>query len=159
MDTPQVDRDVEVLDAAQCLVLMGTVPLGRIAFTEGALPAVQPVAFALADGMVFIPTHRGSKVAAASRGAVVAFEVDDFDALARTGWNVTVVGPSRLISDPAEVDRLDELGVQPWAPAGDHCYIGIQAQLVRGRRISRRRTPMDGVPLVVGGVPHTALPA
>jgi hypothetical protein len=159
VDTSHEDRDVEELDEAQCLALMATVPLGRIAFTEGALPAVQPVAFALGDGEVFIPTPRGSKVAAASRGAVVAFEVDDFDALARAGWNVTVIGASRLISDPAEIGRLDEFGVRPWPPARAHCYIGIQTQLVRGRRISGRPVAVDGVPLVVDGISHTALPA
>jgi hypothetical protein len=152
-------EDVEVLEEAQCLALMATMLLGRIAFTEGALPAVQPVVFALADGEVFIPTHRGSAVAAASRGAVVAFEVDEVDARARTGWTVTVVGASRLICDPAEVHHLDELGVPPWAPAGDHCYIGILAQLVRGRRISHLAAPGGGTPPVVDGTPATALPA
>jgi uncharacterized protein len=158
-DTAHDDRDVEVLDEVQCLALMATVPLGRIAFTEGALPAVQPVAFALGAGEVFVPTHRGSKVAAASRGAVVAFEVDDYDPGARTGWNVTVVGASRVISDADEVDRLDELGVQPWAPGEAHCYIGIQTQLVRGRRIRRRTAVLDGRPVVLDGSPPTALPA
>jgi uncharacterized protein len=159
VDTAQEERDVEVLDEAQCLALMATVSLGRIAFTEGALPAVQPVAFALGDGEVFIPTHRGSGVAAASRGAVVAFEVDDFDAGTRTGWNVTVIGASRLISDPAVVGRLDELGVQPWAPADAHCYIGIQTQLVRGRRIGRPATGVEAVPGGRDGTPSTVLPA
>ncbi|MCW2508786.1 MAG: pyridoxamine 5-phosphate oxidase-related FMN-binding protein [Modestobacter sp.] len=159
MDTPYEDHDVEVLDEAHCLALLRTVPLGRIAFTEGALPAVQPVAFAVGAGELFIPTRTGSKVAAASRGAVVAFEVDDFDAGALTGWNVTVIGASRVISDPAGVRRLDEFGVKPWPPADAHCYIGIQTRLVRGRRISRRSTPVDGVPVAPNGAPHTALPA
>ncbi|GAA4733845.1 pyridoxamine 5'-phosphate oxidase family protein [Modestobacter marinus] len=145
MDTPYVDHEVEVLDEAECLALMGTVLVGRIAFTERALPAVQPVAFALAHGEVYIPVHRGSTVAAASRGAVVAFAVDEIDALALTGWNVTVVGASRLISDPAAVRRLDELGLRPWAPADAHCYIGIQTGLVHGRRVSPRTGSVDGV--------------
>jgi nitroimidazol reductase NimA-like FMN-containing flavoprotein (pyridoxamine 5'-phosphate oxidase superfamily) len=158
VNTPLQDRDVEVLSEAQCLELIATVRLGRIAFTEGALPAVQPVAFALSDGEVFIPTHRNNKVAIASRGAVVAFEVDDFDALARTGWNVTVVGPSRLISDAGEVDRLDELGAQPWEAPGGHCYVGILAQLVSGRRISRPQAPPE-TDRLVDEEPPTASPA
>jgi nitroimidazol reductase NimA-like FMN-containing flavoprotein (pyridoxamine 5'-phosphate oxidase superfamily) len=158
VDAPQ-ECDGEVLDEAECLALMATVPLGRIAFTEGALPAVQPVAFALGDGEVFIPLHRDSRVAVASRGAVLAFEVDDFDTGARTGWNVTVVGASRVISDADEVDRLDRFGVQPWAPTEAHCYIGIQTRLVRGRRISRRAAPLAGVPVALDGSPHPALPA
>lgn len=132
------DRDAQALDEAECLLLLDTVPIGRIAFTEGALPAVQPVTFARRDREVFVPTHPGSPVAAASRGAVVAFEVDQFDVDARTGWAVTVVGPSRLIADPAEVRSLDLLGTSPWVPSGNHCYVGVQVRLVRGRWIGHR---------------------
>jgi len=149
---------MDVLDDAECLALMRTASIGRVAYTEGALPAVQPVSFVLGDGEVFVPTRPGSKVAAASRGAVVAFEVDDVDVRSRTGWNVTVVGPSRVIADPAEVRRLDERGVRPWAPGGSHCYIGIAVRLVRGRRIRPLGAP-DGAPATGDGARPAALPA
>jgi hypothetical protein len=84
----------------------------------------------------------GSKVAAAARGAVVAFEVDDVDPVARTGWDVTVVGPSRVVADPAEVARLDLLGARAWAPADVPCYIAVRISLVRGRRL----TAVTGAP-------------
>jgi uncharacterized protein len=87
------------------------------------------------DGRVVIPTNAGSKVAAASRGAVVAFEVDEFDEGSRTGWNVTVVGPSSVVAAPEEVAALDLLGAVAWAPADVPCYITIETALVRGRRI------------------------
>jgi hypothetical protein len=132
------DRELDVLGRAECLALLAGAPVGRIAFTEGALPAVQPVAFVVADGEIFIPTHGGSKVARASRGAVVAFEVDDFDADTRTGWNVTVVGPSRVITDAHDVRRLDGLGARPWAPGDDPCYIGVRIRVVGGRRVRRQ---------------------
>jgi hypothetical protein len=67
---------------------------------------------------------------------VVAFEVDDYDVFERTGWNVTVIGPSRLISARSQVAALDALGVLPWAPATTHCYIAVHMAVVRGRRIS-----------------------
>ena len=76
-------------------------------------------------------------MAAASRHAVVAFEVDEVDAAARTGWNVTVVGPSRLITDARDVSRLDGLGVRSWAPGEGRCYIGVRIRLIRGRRVHR----------------------
>jgi len=131
------DRVLDVLDEDECLALLARAPIGRLAFTEGALPAVQPVSFVLADGEIFIPTHEGSKVAAASRGAVVAFEVDEVDAGSWTGWNVTVVGPSRVITDAGDVTRLDGLGVRSWAPGGGRCYIGVQIRVVQGRRVHR----------------------
>src|ERR1700712_4514121 len=90
------DRILEVLEPAECRRLLGTVPIGRLAFTEGALPTIQPVRFAVLGDDVLIPARAGSKVLAASSGAIVAFEVDDFDAQGRSGWNVTVIGPARV---------------------------------------------------------------
>jgi hypothetical protein len=156
--TPHDDRELEVLDEEQCLTLLGTVTIGRLAFTEAALPAVQPVSFAAVGGEIFIPTRQGSQVATASRGAVVAFEVDDVDARARTGWNVTVVGPSRVISNTRDVRRLDELGARPWPPADTHCYIGVQIRLIRGRRI-RTGTRSVETPTQQDGDGRAVLPA
>jgi uncharacterized protein len=130
------NRLMGVLDDAECRRLLGTASIGRIAFTEGAMPAIQPASFAVRGEDVLIPTGLGSKMAAGSRGAVLAFEVDDYDLAERTGWNVTVIGPSRLISDPGSVTALDGLGISPWAPATTHCYIALHMAVVRGRRIS-----------------------
>jgi hypothetical protein len=132
-----MEVDTELLDEAECLDLLPTVRIGRIAFTQDALPAVQPVTFAVLDREVLIPTYQGSTVAAAGRRAVVAFVVDEFDVRDRTGWSVTVVGRSRLIVDVEEVRRIDRLGVQPWFHGPARCYIGVQVRLVTGRRTRR----------------------
>ena len=129
-------RVLETLGEDECHRLLRSAPVGRLAFTEGALPTIQPVTFVVAGGDVVIPTGTGSKVAAAARGAVVAFEVDELDAARRTGWNVTVVGPSRVISEPTEVAALDALGARAWAPAEVPCYVAVRIALVRGRRLS-----------------------
>jgi nitroimidazol reductase NimA-like FMN-containing flavoprotein (pyridoxamine 5'-phosphate oxidase superfamily) len=136
MTTAGGGRLLDVLDGAQCRRLLAKASIGRIAFTEGAMPVIQPASFALSGEDVFIPTGLGSKMAAGSRGAVLALEVDDYDLTERTGWNVTVIGPSRLISDPGQVTALDELGVSAWTPATTHCYIALHMAMVRGRRIS-----------------------
>ncbi|WP_299954438.1 pyridoxamine 5'-phosphate oxidase family protein [uncultured Modestobacter sp.] len=135
MLTVQRDRVLDVLDDGECRALLATATIGRIAFTEGALPAIQPVSFTVDRGEIVVPTQQGSTVAAASRGTVVAFEVDDYDVLGRTGWHVTVVGTSRLISDPAGIGELDLLGTRAWAPAGERCYVAIGIRLVHGRRL------------------------
>jgi len=141
---------VEVLDELECRRLLCLAVIGRLAYTEGALPAIQPVHFTVHKDRVLIPTSAGSKVAAASRGAVVAFEVDDFDPENRTGWNVTVVGPAQVVSAPADVAVLDRLGVAAWAPADAPCYIAIETTLVRGRRIVALPEPAQ-VPTVAAG--------
>jgi nitroimidazol reductase NimA-like FMN-containing flavoprotein (pyridoxamine 5'-phosphate oxidase superfamily) len=140
---------VEVLDGPECHRLLAGGVIGRLAYTEGALPAIQPVNFTLCGDRIVIPTQVGSKVAAASRGAVVAFEIDEFDDASRTGWNVTVIGPSRVVMQPEEVAELDRLGARPWAPADVPCYIVIDTAIVRGRRIVEG--PANDVAAVAAG--------
>jgi uncharacterized protein len=70
---------LHTLDRAECPQLLRTVPVGRIVFTESALPAIQPVNFTLDDTNVIIRTSGGGKLAAAVSGNVVAFEADDID--------------------------------------------------------------------------------
>jgi hypothetical protein len=89
---------LEVLDGAECRRLLGTVRVGRLGFTEGALPAIVPVPFALAVDSLVIPARQGNWAVGAMRASVVALGVDSHDVDERTGWGVTVVGPSRVVS-------------------------------------------------------------
>jgi nitroimidazol reductase NimA-like FMN-containing flavoprotein (pyridoxamine 5'-phosphate oxidase superfamily) len=136
MTGPSADRRLWELNEEECRELLGTAVIGRLAFTEGALPAVQPVHFSLLGNHVVIPTRPGSKVAAATANTVVAFEADDFDPQTRTGWSVTTVGPSRLLTDPGEIDALEALGLRPWAPTPHRCYITVRTSIWHGRRLA-----------------------
>ncbi|WP_104522926.1 pyridoxamine 5'-phosphate oxidase family protein [Blastococcus atacamensis] len=153
MSSTDVHRRLEVFDETECRRLLAIAVIGRLGYTEGALPSIQPVHFTVFDGQVIIPTRVGSKVAAASRGAVVAFEVDEYDAALRTGWNVTVIGPSRVISDPDGVHALDELGAQAWAPPDAACYVAVQIAIVRGRRVIAASAVAEGTEAVLAAVP------
>ncbi|TNY35379.1 pyridoxamine 5'-phosphate oxidase family protein [Thermomonospora catenispora] len=128
-------RGLEVLEHDECLSLLARAPLGRIVFTDRALPAVLPVNFALDGEDVIIRTGAGSKLAAAARNAIVAFEADEYDPATRTGWSVVLVGPARVVTDPAERARLERLAPEPWAPGKREHFIRIRAGLVSGRRI------------------------
>lgn len=124
-----------VLEPDECMRLMATAPVGRIVFTEQALPAVQPVNFLVHEGAIVIRTNEGSKLAAAAEGAIVAFEADEIDPATHTGWNVTVVGPASVVSDPDAVAELSALPLQPWAPGVRDRFIRIEAKRVSGRRL------------------------
>src|SRR5205807_10203279 len=71
--------ELEVLDRQECLDLVARVPVGRLVFTEGALPAVHPVNFRLHDGHVIFRVAPGSKLTAAVSNNIVAFQVDQID--------------------------------------------------------------------------------
>ena len=136
MDTADEDRLYEALDDATCRQLLGTARTGRLGFTDGALPAILPVPFALRDEHVIIPARQGSSVVSAVRGAVVAVQVDSYDAVTRTGWSVTVLGPTRLLSLAEDVSGLEELEFASLPPAAQRCYIAVRLGLVRGWRMT-----------------------
>lgn len=129
---------LEKLDRQTCYALMRSVPIGRIVFTEAALPAIQPVNFVLDRDDVIIRTGMGSKLAQAARSAVVAFETDDYDMDTLTGWSVVLVGRAEAVGDEAERRRLSALGLTPWALGERPHYIRIRPEIVRGRRIPLR---------------------
>jgi uncharacterized protein len=114
---------------------MASVPIGRIVFTRQALPAVELVNFALDRGDIVIRTDRSGKLAAATREAIVAFEADCVDAASQSGWSVTVIGQSREVTDSAEKDRLEQIGLKSWAPGERAHFIRISPVILNGRRL------------------------
>ncbi|GAB1819709.1 pyridoxamine 5'-phosphate oxidase family protein [Herbidospora sp. RD11066] len=127
---------LSVLSREECLRLLAITPIGRLVFTHRALPAVQPVNYVLDGETVVIRTAIGSRLAAATRDSVVAFEIDDIDKTTGTGWSVTVLGHARGVTDPEEVARLAALPLQPWAPSAFDHFVTLSAEEVSGRRIN-----------------------
>ncbi|SFE27099.1 Pyridoxamine 5'-phosphate oxidase [Streptomyces mirabilis] len=110
---PQGLRTVE-LDGAQALRLLGSVSLGRIAFTQHALPTIRPVNHIVDDGVIVIRTHEGAAMTsrtleADGSGVVVAYEADDIDPDTHLGWSVVVTGYAHLVTDTGELARYQEL--------------------------------------------------
>ncbi len=66
-----------------------------------ALPVILPVRYALMGETVVFRTAPGSKLAAAMRRSVVAFEADRCDPCGNWGWSVLVQGVASEVSDPA----------------------------------------------------------
>ncbi|WP_062347175.1 pyridoxamine 5'-phosphate oxidase family protein [Herbidospora yilanensis] len=127
---------LSVLSREECLRLLATTPIGRLVFTFRALPAVQPVNYVLDGETVVIRTAIGSRLAAATRDAVVAFEIDDIDRETGSGWSVTVLGHARGVTAPEEVARLSALPLMPWAPSAFDHFVTLSTDEVSGRRIN-----------------------
>ena len=136
-----VDEGLEILDEADCWRLLGQVPIGRVAVTLGALPAIFPVNYALDGDSIVFRTGEGTKLAAATQRAVVAFEVDRFDPMEHTGWSVLVVGMARAVTDDDERGRLARLPLAPWAGGCRDDFVRIGVEFLSGRRITH---PDDG---------------
>jgi nitroimidazol reductase NimA-like FMN-containing flavoprotein (pyridoxamine 5'-phosphate oxidase superfamily) len=126
---------LEILDEAECRRLLITVPLGRLLFTKGGLPAVRLVTFFVDDDTVVFATADGDKYRAAERGDVVAFEVDDIDHHRHRGWTVTAAGHLSVV-DPQDAAGLARtLPLRPWAPHTDQHLIRLGIESLEGRRL------------------------
>ncbi len=129
-------RSLDALARDECLSLLATAPIGRIVFTERALPAVRLVNFVLHGDQIVIRTGEGNKLMPAVRHAVVAFEADEVDYRAHTGWSVTVIGHARQVTEPAELAELRGLLPASWAPGPHEHLICVDVELVSGRRLA-----------------------
>ena len=134
-DGGALDRNgLEVLGRDECLQLLSSASLGRIGLSAGALPLVLPVNFCVDGDRIVLRTGPGTKLEAASRNAVVSFEVDDIDPLFHSGWSVVVTGIASPVESAAELAHARTLPLLPWAMPGDR-FVSVSIEEISGRRI------------------------
>jgi nitroimidazol reductase NimA-like FMN-containing flavoprotein (pyridoxamine 5'-phosphate oxidase superfamily) len=126
----------EQLAAAECLRLLASVPVGRIVYTQRAMPAVELVNFALDGGDIVIRTDPGSTLAAATHDTVVAFEADEVDTATGQGWSVMAVGRSREVTESDDIARLRDIGLRSLEPGGQEHFIRVTPGILSGRRLA-----------------------
>jgi hypothetical protein len=143
---------LEVLSEAEAFALLATVSVGRLVYSDRALPSLVPVSFSLDERDIVIRTGRRSSPATHASGNVVAFEVDDIGA-GRSGWTVLVTGRIELVIDPFEVARLGALQLPTWAPAVSDRYLRLRPELIAGRRIPALTAPAKDASGVADGHP------
>jgi len=126
---------IDALPEAECLALIKTMSVGRVAYSDRALPVVVPVNFAVDGRDIVIRTARRSRLAGAARGTVIAFEVDDIDVPRRSGWSVVMTGRIELVDDPAEIAGLEKLELDSWTGEGVDVFVRLRADILTGRRV------------------------
>ncbi|WP_433606570.1 pyridoxamine 5'-phosphate oxidase family protein [Dactylosporangium sp. CA-139114] len=126
------------LGRRRCLELLGSVAVGRVVFTDRALPAIRPVNHLLDGETIVIRGNLGgglASAAAAHGSLVVAYEADEIDAGTHAGWSVVVTGTARLVMDEERLRRYEE-ALRPWVDEPMNCVIGIDCDLVNGYEIT-----------------------
>lgn len=126
---------LEIVGPAACLDLLRSVPLGRLVYTDGGLPAVRLVNFVLDDDTIVFSTGQGDKFRAAERGDVVAFEADDVDVERHLGWTVTAVGHLSVVSADETAEFRRTLPLHSWLPMDDPQLVRLGIESVDGRRL------------------------
>jgi pyridoxamine 5'-phosphate oxidase-like protein len=127
-------RHLSKLGRDEAMALLASVSLGRIVFTEHALPAIRPVNHILDGDDVVVRGHRDAALVS-SINTVVAYEADLIDPDARTGWTVVVTGIARRVTDPDAVARYERL-LQPWVEENPDQVVRIHPELVTGYTVT-----------------------
>ncbi|TCC30796.1 pyridoxamine 5'-phosphate oxidase family protein [Kribbella speibonae] len=134
--TPQFDHSrLEIVSRSECLRLLRSVPVGRLVYTNGGLPAVRLVNFLLDDDTVVFSSGRGDKLRAAERGDVVAFEADEVDLERHIGWTVTAIGHLSVVTREEAAELRRTLPVRSWLPIEDAQLVRVGVESVHGRRL------------------------
>jgi uncharacterized protein len=128
---------VRELDRDQCLNLLDTTHLGRVALSDRALPIILPVIYSVrADEIVFQTAGRLLSTAARD-GHVVCFEADGAGHEGTDGWSVLVIGQLGLA---AGAD--DEVGAGPWLDSGAASTVRLPTTIVSGRAVGEPLQPV-----------------
>lgn len=126
---------LETLDAATCWRLLRAGAVGRLAVIVGHQPDIFPVNYLVHDDAVLIRTAPGTKLAAAVLGGRVAFEIDQIDEEAETGWSVVVHGPASEVEALEGILSAEDSGLRPWVGATRERWVRIAVDELSGRRV------------------------
>jgi nitroimidazol reductase NimA-like FMN-containing flavoprotein (pyridoxamine 5'-phosphate oxidase superfamily) len=142
------DRKIEHLDQDECLRLISPGGIGRIGFQSRYGPVILPVNYKLHDGVVVFRTAEHNSLDEDLQTGIaggefkVAFEIDEFDLTARSGWSVLVRGSAHRVRPGSERESAEAVGVEPW-PGGDReLFMSITPTTpghVTGRRLTAAR--------------------
>ncbi len=119
------------LGREECVRLLETHHVGRIAFADDSGPDVLPVNYVMDGDDILLSTTGYGAIARAATGARVAFEIDEADEFNESGWSVVVRGRATRESP------FDQPGERPhpW-PDGTRTYtLRITSDLITGRRL------------------------
>lgn len=116
----------------ECLALLRSGQVGRVAFNDDAGPMVLPVNYAVDGEDLLIATSPFGSLARSGDGPV-AFEVDDVDDFHEAGWSVVVRGRATRVG----YDELpDERRMPyPWAEGTRTAVLRITPVEITGRRL------------------------
>ena len=109
---------------------------GRVALCTSEGPYIVPVNYSVVDESVIIRTTADSYLALHAPGAIVAFEVDQFDYENHRGWSVVARGKAHRIIELRELSHVMAMWEpRTWADGSRSFFLSIAWQDLTGRRL------------------------
>ena len=147
LELPPIPRPRPAIELteSECWRLLESVSIGRVVFTQRAMPAIRPVNHLVDGRTIIIRTHLGAAIAARAQressdgerkslGSVVCYEADDLDPARHTGWSVITTGLARLVTDPADIARYSD-AIEPWIAGEMDQVVAIEPRFISGLRL------------------------
>ena len=126
---------LQALTEEECLEHLARAEVGRIAYTDRALPVITPVTYRMEGNRLLFRTKADGHLLNCVQNTVVAFEVDEIDVEARSGWSVLVTGVAKRLVDKSELVHGAAAAPQPWAGGDRQAIVEITPGLISGRLI------------------------
>jgi uncharacterized protein len=130
------DTVLEDLAQEECLRLLRSQSVGRIAVVVDEFPIVVPVNYRLAEmghrTWIVVRTRPGNVLDRASMH--VAFEIDGIDPVHRQGWSVLARGTLRHL-DPGTGDFATCFDPGPWVASERDAWLVIEPLVITGRQL------------------------
>jgi len=129
------DDAASVLTEDECLALLRSRDVGRIAWDLEGKVEIFPVNYGMEGTTIVFRTGPGTKLDAVPTTAV-AFEVDSWDAASGIGWSVVAKGHAEEVTtNPGRVaEHLRRVPVHPAAPGEKWHWMAIKPLEITGRR-------------------------
>jgi nitroimidazol reductase NimA-like FMN-containing flavoprotein (pyridoxamine 5'-phosphate oxidase superfamily) len=122
------------LTTEECRERLAAGTTGRIGWSSGGVQQILPVSYAVHAGRVVFRTSPYGVLHHLSHPTNVAFEIDQVDAVAGTGWSVVVQGRAEGVVLPQELVALwARPDIEPWAPGTRNLFIAITTHTISGR--------------------------
>ena len=132
MDVEHGGGELTELREDECWDLLRARTVGRVGWQGSAGPTIVPVNYVIDERAVVIRTAPFTDLGREGVVREVAFEVDDLDPVARSGWSVLVRGRRRL--DPEAYGKTPRPEV--WVGGSHWLVLRIEARTISGRRLS-----------------------
>lgn len=135
--------NLEPLSEAECWELISAGGVGRIGYSGRFGPMIQPVNYKVFEKAIVFRTAQHSAMGEDLRTGIahaeykVAFEIDDYDMPARSGWNVLIQGDAHHVDSEPERTVVRDEGVESWVAGERELFLRIVPTRITGRRVGR----------------------
>ena len=138
------ERQFRALGERECVELLRTHTVGRVAWQAADGPLVLPVTYAWHESAAVFRTSPYGVLSELVRPTDVALQIDELDERHRGGWSVLVQGRAEAVAEPSEVVGLWTVdGLVPWAPGVRNLFLRVTPRRISGRLLLSRTPQPD----------------